>query len=125
MSLRWDKYLWCVRLTKTRSQASEALSRGRVKINSLNTKPSKEPKLGDIIQVSHNSANFTYKVLQLLDKRVGAKLVNEYLLDMTPIEELEKLKAYQLSQQVYRLNGTGKPSKKDRRDLEDYQLDWE
>ena len=125
MSLRWDKYIWSVRLAKTRSQASEALSKGKIKINQANTKPSREPKVGDTIQISRNTAVFSYKVLQILDKRVGAKLVSEYLIDTTPIEEIEKYKTDQLSQQVYRNNGTGKPTKKDRRDMDDYLTDWE
>jgi ribosome-associated heat shock protein Hsp15 len=125
MSLRWDKYIWSVRLAKTRSQASEALSKGKIKINQSNSKPSKEPKVGDTIQISHNSAIFSYKVIQLLDRRIGAKLVADYIIDTTPVEEIDKLKTYQLAQQSYRINGTGKPSKKDRRDIEDYQSDWE
>ncbi|MEY3115231.1 MAG: hypothetical protein RL423_1478, partial [Bacteroidota bacterium] len=119
------KYIWSVRLAKTRSQASESLSRGKIKINEATSKPSKEPKVGDTIQISHNSAIFSYKVIQLLDKRIGAKLVAEYIIDTTPIEEIEKLKIYQLAQQNYRSNGSGKPSKKDRRDLDEYQSDWE
>lgn len=125
MSLRWDKYIWAVRLAKTRSQASEALSKGKIKINHASIKPSKEPKIGDTIQVSRNTAVFSYKVIQLLEKRVGAKLVGDFLVDTTPVEEIEKFKTYQLAQQVYRSNGTGKPSKKDRRDLDDYLTDWE
>ena len=125
MSLRWDKYIWSVRLAKTRSQASEALSKGKIKINQSSSKPSKEPKVGDTIQISHNSAIFSYKVIQLLDRRVGAKIVVDYIIDTSPIEEIEKFKTYQLAQQNYRSNGSGKPSKKDRRDLDEYQLDWE
>lgn len=124
MSLRWDKYIWSVRLAKTRSQASEALSKGKIKVNQANIKPSKEPKIGDTIQIPHNTAVFSYKVIQLLEKRVGAKLVADYLIDTTPLEEIEKYKTYQLAQQNYRNNGTGKPTKKDRRDLDDYLTDW-
>jgi ribosome-associated heat shock protein Hsp15 len=125
MSLRWDKFIWAVRLSKTRSQASELLSKGRITVNSMQTKPSKEPKPGDLIQVSKNTAVFSYKVLQLLDKRVGAKLVNEYILDTTPPEELEKYKTYLTAQQIYRTNGSGKPTKKDRREIDDFLSDWE
>ena len=125
MSLRWDKYIWAVRLEKTRSQASEALSKGRIKINQSPVKPSKEPKVGDVISISKNTATFSFKVLQLLDKRVGAKLVADYLIDTTPLEEIEKFKTYQLSQQVYRQNGSGKPSKKDRREIDDFLEDWD
>ncbi|MEN9997607.1 MAG: hypothetical protein RI922_597 [Bacteroidota bacterium] len=125
MSLRWDKYIWSVRLAKTRSQASEELSKGRIKINGIQTKPAKEPKVGDVISISKNTATFSFRVIQLLDKRVGAKLVADYLIDTTPLEEIEKFKTYQLSQQVYRQNGSGKPSKKDRREIDDFLEDWD
>lgn len=125
MSLRWDKYIWAVRLAKTRSQAAEELSKGRIKVNHTQIKPSREPKIGDEIQISRNTAVFSYKVIQLLDRRVGAKLVVDYLIDTTPTEEIEKFKAYQLAQQAYRVHGTGKPSKKDRRELDDFLADWE
>lgn len=123
MSFRLDKYLWCVRLAKTRSQATDLISRGKVKINGMEVKPSREIKIGDLIIVQKHNAFFQYKVLDLLDKRVGPKLVEQYLIDQTPPEEIEKLKLYQAAQQVYRENGSGKPSKKDRRDLDEF-LDW-
>jgi ribosome-associated heat shock protein Hsp15 len=125
MSLRWDKYIWAVRLAKTRSQASEELSKGRIKVNGQTIKPAKEPKVGDIISISKNTAVFSYKVINLLEKRVGAKLVADYLIDTTPLEEIEKFKTYQLAQQVYRQNGSGKPTKKDRREIDDFLVDWE
>jgi len=125
MSLRWDKYIWAVRLAKTRSQASEELSKGRIKVNGQTIKPAKEPKVGDIISISKNTAVFTYKVINVLEKRVGAKLVADYLIDTTPLEEIEKFKTYQLAQQVYRQNGSGKPTKKDRREIDDFLVDWE
>jgi ribosome-associated heat shock protein Hsp15 len=124
MSLRCDKYIWAVRLAKTRSVATELISKGKIKINGLTTKPSKDIKEGDVISISKNAAVFSFKVIQLLDKRVGAKLVPEYLLDCTPAEEIEKFRTYQLAQQSYRENGSGKPSKKDRRDLDDFLSDW-
>lgn len=125
MSLRWDKYIWSVRLAKTRSQASEALSKGRIKINDSNSKPSKEPKVGDRISITHNTAVFSYKVIQLLDNRVSAKLVTEYIIDTTPLEEIERLKVYRAAQSNYRENGSGKPTKKDRREIDDFLIDWE
>lgn len=124
MSLRWDKYIWSVRLAKTRSLATELISKGKIKVNGLEVKPSKEPKIGDVISVSRNNAIFSYKVIQLLDKRVGAKLVAEYISDITPIEEFEKFRQYQIAQSTYRDYGTGKPSKKDRRDIDDFMNDW-
>ncbi len=120
MALRIDKYTWAVRLTKTRSQASELISKGKIRLNATEVKPSRDVKVGDVIQVHKNSAVFSYKVLELLEKRVGPKLVSIYIEDITPIEEVEKYKTYQESQRVYRDMGTGRPSKKDRRSLDDF-----
>lgn len=125
MSLRWDKYIWAVRLAKTRSQAAEFLSKGKIKINEKETKPSKEPRVGDVISVHKNGAIFIYKAIQLLDKRVGPKLVAEYLVDQTTPEERKKYEDYNLAQSAYRSYGTGKPSKKDRREIDDFLQDWE
>jgi ribosome-associated heat shock protein Hsp15 len=124
MACRIDKYVWSVRLAKTRSQAADAISKGKVRLNNELVKPAKEVKLGDEIQVVKHTAKFSYRVVQLLDRRVGAKLVPDYLVDITPDEEIEKLKMYQLSQKSYRQHGTGKPSKKDRRDLDDFMENW-
>jgi ribosome-associated heat shock protein Hsp15 len=120
MALRIDKYVWAVRLTKTRSQASELISKGKIKINEMDVKPSRDIKMGDTINIHKNSAVFSYKVLELLEKRVGPKLVSIYIEDITPIEEVEKFKSYQEAQRVYRDMGTGRPSKKDRRMLDDF-----
>ena len=120
MALRIDKYTWAVRLTKTRSQASELISKGKIRLNAIEVKPSRDMKVGDLIQVHKNSAVFSYKVLELLEKRVGPKLVSIYIEDITPIEEVEKYKTYQEAQRVYRDMGTGRPSKKDRRSLDDF-----
>jgi len=124
MKLRWDKYIWSVRLAKTRSIATELLAKGKIKINGENIKPAKEVKLGDVINVHKNSAVFSFKVLNFLDKRVGAALVSEFIKDITPIEEIEKYKSYQSAQRVYR-ETDGKPTKKDRRALDDFFEDWE
>jgi ribosome-associated heat shock protein Hsp15 len=120
MAFRIDKYVWSVRLAKTRSQASELISKGKIKLNNVQVKASREPKVGDTIQISKNTAVYSYKIIQLLDKRVGAKLVEEYIIDITPEEEKEKYRLYSLTQSVYRENGTGKPTKKDRRDINDF-----
>lgn len=120
MKIRVDKYMWCVRLAKTRSQATELISKGKVRLNGQEIKPSREIKPGDVIAIQKHNAFFEYEVLDFLDKRVGAKLVENYLRDITKLEEIEKHKAYQLSQSSYREYGTGKPSKKDRRDLDDF-----
>ncbi|MBC9811274.1 RNA-binding S4 domain-containing protein [Crocinitomicaceae bacterium CZZ-1] len=124
MSSRIDKYLWCVRLSKTRSIATELISKGKVKLNGELIKPSREVKPGDIISIQKNTATFSYKIVQLLPNRVGAKLVTDYLEDITDPVEIEKYKAYQLAQSSYREFGSGKPSKKDRRDISDFLEDW-
>jgi ribosome-associated heat shock protein Hsp15 len=124
MKIRLDKYLWAVRLAKTRSQATELISKGKVLINELPVKASKEVKRGEIIMLLKHSARFQYKVIDLLDKRVGAALVKDYILDLTTPEELEKLRVYQESQRNYRLTD-GKPTKKDRRELDRFMEDWQ
>ena len=90
MAIRLDKFVWSVRLTKTRSIATELISKGKIRINGMDVKPSKEVKVNDVIHVSKNAAVFTYQVKVLLDKRIGPKLVTDYLEDITPIEEKEK-----------------------------------
>ena len=124
MKLRWDKFIWSVRLAKTRSIATELLAKGKIKINGENVKPAKEVKIGDVINVHKNSAVFSFKVLNFLDKRVGSPLVIEFIKDITPLEEIEKYKNYQAAQRVYR-ETDGKPTKKDRRALDDFLEDWE
>ncbi len=124
MSSRIDKYIWCVRLSKTRSIATDLVSKGKVRLNGELIKPSKEVKQGDLISIQRNTATFSYKVVQLLANRVGAKLVTDYLEDITDPIEVEKYKAYQLAQSSYREFGSGKPSKKDRRNISDFLEDW-
>jgi ribosome-associated heat shock protein Hsp15 len=123
MKLRWDKFLWCVRLAKTRSLASELISKGKVKINGEQVKPSREVKINDLIHIHRNTALFTYQVIDFNDKRVGAQLVSNFINDLTPPEEVEKLKLYQEAQRSYRQTD-GKPTKKDRRDLDDFLENW-
>ena len=120
MKIRFDKFIWCVRLAKTRSQGTELISKGQIKLNSQTTKPSKEVKLKDVISFHKNNSVFSYLVIDLLEKRTNAKLVEIFLEDITPSEEKEKFKAYQLVRQIYRQNGDGKPTKKDRRDLDSF-----
>lgn len=111
-------------MAKTRSKSSEAIANGKVRLNGDTAKPSKDVKLGDEIQIIRHTAKFTFRVIQLLNKRVGAKLVIDYIVDVTPDAEREKLKIYQASQSAYRHHGAGKPTKKDRRDLDDFLEDW-
>lgn len=120
MSLRIDKFVWFVRLTKTRSIASDLVQKGKIKLNQQQVKSSREVNIGDVIQVIKHAAIFEYKILDLLDRRVGAKLVSNYLLDITSPEEIEKLKIYMAAQSSYRDYGTGRPTKHDRRNIEDF-----
>ena len=124
MKIRLDKFVWCVRLAKTRSQASELITKGRIKLNHSEVKPYREIKLNDLICIHKHNAVFEYKVLQLLDKRLGAALINDYIVDQTKPEEIDKFKQYQLSQRAYR-ETDGKPTKKDRRELDRFMEDWE
>ena len=124
MSYRLDKYIWSVRLSKTRSQATDAISKGRVRLNNKPAKPAKEVQLGDEIQIIKHTATYTFRVIKLLERRVGAKLVSEHIIDITPEDELEKYKLYQENQKVYRELGSGKPSKKQRRDIDDFLDNW-
>lgn len=125
MSCRLDKFVWSVRLAKTRSKATDEISKGKVRLNGVNVKPSREVKVGDEVQLVKHNALFSFKVLAPLDKRVGPKLVELYIVDITSDEEREKYRLYQLAQSAYRVNGTGKPTKKDRRELDDYMENWE
>jgi ribosome-associated heat shock protein Hsp15 len=118
--MRVDKYLWCVRYFKTRSIATNACKQGKVKIDGANVKPSKEVFPADKIQVRKNQVNYQIEVLDLPPSRVGAKLVNLYLHDITPKEEFEKKDLLKYSQDYYRKKGTGRPTKKDRRDIDDW-----
>ena len=124
MKIRLDKYIWAVRLSKTRSQASELIAKGRILVNDTHVKPSREVKVGETIVLLKHSARFQYKVIGLLDKRVGAPLVKDFIQDLTAPEEIEKLKTYQESQRNYRLTD-GKPTKKDRRELDSFMDDWQ
>lgn len=124
MKIRLDKYLWAVRLSKTRSQATELISKGKALLNDAVIKPAREVKVGETITLLKHNARFQYKVLQLLDKRVGAPLVKDYIQDITSPEEIEKLKAYQEAQRNYRQTD-GKPTKKDRRELDRFMDDWQ
>ena len=125
MKLRLDKFIWAIRIAKTRSLAHEAISKGKIKMNFKDIKPSYQPQENDIITIHRNNAVFSYKVIVLTDKRIGAKLVQEFIKNITPPEEIEKFKQYLLSQKLYRINGDGKPSKKDRRDLDDFKENYE
>ncbi|TCI84841.1 RNA-binding S4 domain-containing protein [Tenacibaculum sp. M341] len=118
--MRVDKYLWCIRLFKTRSIATNACKKGQVKIDDKNLKPSREIYGGEIIQVRKNQINYKIRVIDIPESRVGAKLVDLYRKDITPKEEFEKTELLKYSKDYYRKKGTGRPTKKDRRDIEEY-----
>jgi len=123
--MRIDKYLWCIRVFKTRSLATTACKKGQVKIDGTNLKPSKDIFGGELIVVRKNQINYQIKVLDLPTSRVGAKLVDIYRKDSTPKEEFEKNELLKYSKDYYRKKGAGRPTKKDRRDIEDFTEDTE
>jgi|TARA_B100001093_G_scaffold82015_1_gene73421 ribosome-associated heat shock protein Hsp15 len=122
--VRIDKYVWCVRLSKTRSLATKLVAGNKVKLNGLEMKPAKEVAVGDIISIQKNNATFSFRIKALTEKRLGAKLIGDYIVDETPTEEVDKYKTYQAAQRNYRGKDHGKPSKKDRRELDDFLEGW-
>jgi ribosome-associated heat shock protein Hsp15 len=123
MEVRVDKYLWAMRIYKTRSIATDACKCGRVKINGVEVKPSRMFHVGDIFTVRKGPITYTYRILQLWGNRLGAKMVPEYLQDITPKEQLELLELARYAAQSGRDRGTGRPTKKDRRDIEQFFSD--
>jgi len=123
--MRIDKYLWTIRYFKTRNQATEACKKGHVKVNGSNSKPSKEIFIGEKIIVRKNQINYQLEVLDIPPNRVGAKLVDLYRKDTTPKEAFENQELLKASKDYYRKKGTGRPTKRDRRDIEDYTDEYE
>lgn len=129
--IRIDKWLWAVRLYKTRSIAAEACKKGHVSMNGVNLKPARTIKVGDVVQVRKSPITLSLKVIQAIENRVSAKLVPEMLQDVTPPEQYELLEMSKMSGFVDRAKGTGRPTKKERRsldsffDAEDDDLFWE
>ena len=133
MEVRVDKYLWAMRLYKTRSIAADACKNGRITMlqscpdgakNGVQLKPSRTFHVGDCFSVRRGPVTFTYRVLALTENRLGAKLVPEYLQDITPPEQLELLELARMAAQSGRDRGTGRPTKKDRRDIESFMSDY-
>lgn len=130
--VRIDKWLWAVRIFKTRTIASDACKKGRVLIENVSVKPSRMIRVGDIVQVKKPPITFSFKVLDLSDKRMNAKLVPQFMENITPPEQYEILELNKISGFVDRQRGTGRPTKKERRDLEQFtgefdfdEFDWE
>ena len=117
--VRLDKYLWAIRVYKTRTEATDACKGGKIRLNGCDVKPSRSVKCGDTIVARKGAVTYTYKVLQLVDKRQGAKLVPVYAENLTPEEELAKLRAPVETFFLKRDRGAGRPTKKDRRQMDD------
>jgi len=117
-TVRIDKFLWSVRIFKTRSVAADACAKGRVFINGIQAKPSKPAISGEIVVVKKPPVVFTFRIIRPLENRVGAKLTHEYIEDLTPEEEKAKLTMKISASGSYREKGTGRPTKKERRDMD-------
>ncbi len=117
-SVRIDKFLWAVRLYKTRNQASDACKKGSVLINDKTIKPSREIKVNDVFELKKNPIKYKYLIKDLLTNRVGAKLVENYIENVTSKEELFKLEVNQKMPHFKRDRGSGRPTKKERRDID-------
>ncbi len=118
--MRVDKFLWCMRYFKTRSLATDVVNKNRVQVNGQIVKASKEVLPGDRLRITKDQIHYECEILQIPKSRIGAKLVPLHINDLTPIEELNKRELKSLSQSYYREKGQGRPTKKDRRDLDDY-----
>lgn len=118
--MRIDKFLWSIRFYKTRTVSTDEIKKNRVSIGGQVVKSSKEVKEGDVIQIKKNQIDYKIKVLQIPKSRLGAKLVPLHIKDVTDKEQIELLKLRRESQNYYRGKGEGRPTKKDRRDMDDY-----
>ena len=123
MEVRIDKWLWATRIFKTRTIALEECKKNRVIVNDVPAKPSRMIKAGDIIQVRKPPVTYSFKVLDVTSNRVGAKLVPQYFENITPPEQYEILELQKISGFVDRARGTGRPTKKERRELEGFFSD--
>lgn len=117
---RIDKWMWAARIFKTRTIAAEACKKGRISINGSQVKPARMVKPGDVVQVRKPPVTYSFKVLQAIEKRVGAKLVSEIMENVTTPDQYELLEMSKISGFVDRARGTGRPTKKERRDLDEF-----
>jgi ribosome-associated heat shock protein Hsp15 len=118
--VRIDKWMWATRIFKTRTVAAEACRKNRIMMGGVNVKPSRMIKTGDIIQVRKPPVTYSFKVLELTERRLGAKLVPQYLENVTPSEQYEILEMNRITGFVDRAKGLGRPTKKDRRELDQF-----
>lgn len=117
--MRIDKYLWCIRQYKTRNIATTACKKGHIKINGTVAKPSRDVYPTDKVELRKNQINYSLTVLDIPPNRIGAKLVDIYRVDTTPKSAFEAKELLKYSKDYYRKKGTGRPTKKDRRDIDD------
>ncbi len=118
--VRIDKWMWAVRLFKTRSLAADACKKGKVSVNGSAVKPSRSVRVGDMVGVKRNPVLFSFKVLALAENRMGAKLVPGFMENVTTPDQLELFELGRIAAQHNRDRGTGRPTKKERRDLDDF-----
>ncbi|MCH5306700.1 MAG: RNA-binding S4 domain-containing protein [Prevotella sp.] len=117
---RIDKWLWAARIFKTRSIAADAIKNGRVTIQGMNVKPSRMVKVGEVVSVRKPPVTYSFKILKTIEQRVGAKLIPEVYENVTPADQYELLEMNRISGFVNRQRGTGRPTKKDRRALDEF-----
>ena len=122
MEARLDKWLWAARIFKTRTIAAEACKNGRVTLDGIKVKPSRNIKEGDIIQVRKPPVTYSFKILKAIQNRVGAKLVPEVMENITPPEQYEILEMNKIGGFVRRAKGLGRPTKKERRDMDEFKV---
>lgn len=118
--VRIDKWLWAVRLFKTRTLAAEACKKGKVIIQNVQVKPSRNVKVGDVVCIKRNPILFSFKVIALAENRMNAKLVAGFMENVTAADQLELIELAKLAGQSGRDRGTGRPTKKERRDIEEF-----
>jgi ribosome-associated heat shock protein Hsp15 len=118
--VRIDKWLWAVRLFKTRTLAAEACKKGKIIIQNVQVKPSRNVKVGDVVCIKRNPILFSFKVIALAENRMNAKLVAGFMENVTTADQLELIELAKLAGQSGRDRGTGRPTKKERRDIEEF-----
>ena len=118
--VRIDKWLWAVRLFKTRTLAAEACKKGKVLVHNVQVKPSRNVKVGDVVGIKRNPVLFSFKVLALSENRMNAKLVPDFMENVTTADQIELVELARIAAQNNRDRGTGRPTKKERRDIDDF-----
>lgn len=121
--VRIDKWMWAVRLFKTRSQAAEACAKGKIFIDGVSVKASRLIKANEILSIRRGSFTLIFKVIQPIENRVAAAIKDQFCKDLTPADEYEKIKMHSIATRTYRQHNEGRPTKKERRALDDF-LDW-